>query len=157
MAEPDYDFSDFESTRDFNADEVPDSFELLPPDWYTSCIIGACFKPTKKGDGTYFEATYQVLEGECKDRLVWSRHNVENQSDLAVTITRAELANICKAVGVNSLSSSSELLNIPLEINVRQKSRSDNGELANEVKGWRASGFKMSEGAVFSPSGKTTF
>jgi len=35
-------------------------------------------KPTKTGSGTYLELTFQVIEGQYKNRLLWSRLNLSN-------------------------------------------------------------------------------
>ena len=49
---------------------------------------------------------------------------------------RSELSAICKAVGVITPNDSQELHDLPLEIKVGMKRRSDTGEMTNEIKGY---------------------
>lgn len=122
----------------FNANDVDPnfSFEAIPAGKYLAVITESELKPTKSGVGQYLQFTFQVIEGPYKDRLVWSRLNLDNPNATTVKIARAELSAICRAVGVMAPKDSVELQNIPLIINVGHKKRDDNGELSNIVKGY---------------------
>ncbi|MCK6485436.1 MAG: DUF669 domain-containing protein [Phycisphaerae bacterium] len=122
----------------FNANEVDPNFafEAIPAGKYLAVITESAMKPTKSGVGQYLQFTFQVIEGEYKGRLVWSRLNLDNPNATTVKIARAELSAICRAVGVLAPKDSLELHNIPLVITVGQKKRDDNGELTNVIKGY---------------------
>ncbi|MEF8788275.1 MAG: DUF669 domain-containing protein [Planctomycetota bacterium] len=122
----------------FDAREVEpmDSFEPLPAGTYLAVITASEMKPTKSGTGKYLELAFQVLEGEYKGRKVWARLNLENPSSVAVRMARSELSDICKAVGVITPNDSEELHDLPLEIEVAVKRRSDTGKMTNEIKGY---------------------
>jgi hypothetical protein len=68
--------------------------------------------------------------------LLWARLNLDNPNATAVTIARAELSAICRAVGVLAPKDSVELHNLPLVIHVKCKKWDDTGELTKEVKGY---------------------
>jgi len=122
----------------FNANQVEPSqdFEPIPAGKYLAVITETTMKPTKNGGGQYLELTFQILDGPCKGRLVWARLNLQNANATTVQIARQELSSICRAVGVMTPGDSVELHNIPLVITVKIKKRDDNGEPANEVKGY---------------------
>ena len=122
----------------FDAREVEpmDSFEPIPAGTYLAVITASEMKPTKSGTGKYLELAFQVLEGEYKGRKVWARLNLENPSSVAVRMARSELSDICKAVGVITPNDSEELHDLPLEIEVAVKRRSDTGKMTNEIKGY---------------------
>ncbi len=122
----------------FNANDVDPNFafDALPAGRYLAVITESEMKPTKSGDGQYLQFTFQILEGECQGRLVWSRLNLDNPNATAVKIARAELSAICRAVGVPAPKDSVELHNIPLLITVAQKARDDTGEMTNVIKGY---------------------
>jgi len=122
----------------FNANEVEPTVDLepIPAGKHVAVIIDSVMKTTKKGTGKYLEFTFQVIEGEYKNRLLWARFNLENPSPVAVKIARAKLSTICKAVGVIIPGDTVKLHNLPLEINVRCKKRDDTGEMINEIKGY---------------------
>ena len=122
----------------FDAREVEpmDSFEPLPAGTYLAVITASEMKPTKSGTGKYLELAFQVLEGEYKGRKVWARLNLENPSSVAVRMARSELSDICKAVGVITPNDSEELHDLPLEIEVAVRRRSDTGKMTNEIKGY---------------------
>ena len=122
----------------FNANEVEPStsFDPLPAGKYLAAITGSQMKATKQGDGSYLELEFTVLEGEYKDRKVWDRLCLNHPNAQAVKIARGNLSSICRAVGVMQPRDSVELHNLPLLITVKLKKREDNGELANEVRGY---------------------
>jgi len=122
----------------FNANEVEPSadFEPIPAGKYLAIITESEMKPTKSGNGSYLELVFQVIEGEYKGRLLWSRLNLDNPNEMTVRIARGELSAICRAVGVMAPNDSVELHNLPLLVTVKCKKREDTGEITNEVKGY---------------------
>jgi hypothetical protein len=118
-----------------NAVEPAADFEPLPAGKYVAVITGSEMKPTKSGNGSYLELTFEVVEGEFKGRKLWARLNLDNPNQLTVKIARAELSAICRAVGVMEPKDSCELHNLPLLITVKQKTDAE-GEVRNEVKGY---------------------
>jgi hypothetical protein len=122
----------------FNANEVDPNFafEAIPAGKYLAVITESEMKPTKSGGGQYLQFTFQIIEGEYKGRLIWSRLNLDNLNATTVKIARAELSAICRAVGVPAPKDSVELHNIPLVITVGLKKRDDTGEMGNVIKGY---------------------
>ena len=122
----------------FNANKVEQAtdFDPIPAAKYLAVITNSEFKPTKNNSGNYLELTFQVIEGEYKNRLLWARLNLEHQNETTSKISRGQLSAICKAVGVLTPKDSAELHNLPLMINVKLKKRNDTGELVNEIKGF---------------------
>ena len=122
----------------FNASEVEPAvgFDAIPAGKYLALIADSAMKPTKSGVGNFLELTFQVLEGDFKGRLVWSRLNLDNPNATTVKIARAELSAICRAVGVLAPKDSTELHNLPLVIAVAHKKRQDSGEITNVIKGY---------------------
>ncbi|GJQ27832.1 MAG: hypothetical protein HBSAPP02_28640 [Phycisphaerae bacterium] len=122
----------------FNANEVDPNFafEAIPAGKYLAVITESEMKPTKSGVGQYLQITFQVIDGEYKGRLVWSRLNLDNPNATTVKIARAELSAICRAVGVLAPKDSVELHNVPLVITVGLKKRDDTGEMGNAIKGY---------------------
>jgi len=122
----------------FNANEVDPNvvFDPIPAGKYIARIIESEVKPTKNGDGRYLELTFEVLDGEYRNRKVWDRLNLWNPSSEAVRIAQGMLSAICRAVGVMQPRDSVELHNLPLEVTVKLKRREDTGDLTNEVKGY---------------------
>lgn len=128
-------------TLNFNAEEVAPStgFEAIPAGSYNAVITESAFKPTKSGSGNYLELTFEIIDGEFKNRKLWTRLNLENQNEKAVNIARADLSAICRAVNVMRVNDSAELHNLPLVISVKCR-RTPDGELTNEIKGYEPRG-----------------
>lgn len=122
----------------FDANEVEPAtdFEPIPAGKYLAVITDSEVKPNKSGTGSYLQLTFQVIEGEYKNRFLWARLNLDNPNATAVKIARAELSAICRAVGVMAPSDSVELHDLPLVISVKCKKRADTGEITNEIKGY---------------------
>jgi len=121
----------------FNANNVEpmSDFDPIPAGKYTAIITASEMKDTKSGNGSYLELTFQIIEGEYKNRLLWGRLNLDNPNELTVKIARAQLAAICRSVGVTEPKDSCELHNLPLIISVKQKT-DDDGEVRNEIKSY---------------------
>lgn len=124
--------------RGFDANQVEPSndFDPIPAGKYLAVITESEMKPTKAGTGNFLQLTFQVVEGQFKNRLLWARLNLENPNATAVQIARAELSAICRAVGVLAPNDSVELHNLPLVVHVKCRKRDDTGELTNEIKGY---------------------
>ena len=124
----------------FNAHEVEPTtaFEPLPAGKYVAAITGSEMKATKRGDGSYLELEFTVLDSDGQGRKAWDRLCINHPNDLTQKIARGSLSAICRAVGVMEPRDSAELHNIPLVITVKCKKREDNGEITNEIKGYAA-------------------
>lgn len=121
----------------FNAQNVePDAgFSLIPAGVYTAQITDSKIYPTKAGTGTILELTFQILEGQYHNRLVWARINIQNQNQTAEQIGQKQLSSICHAVHVMQLQDSTQLHNKPLRIRVKVKPDDGYGE-KNEINGF---------------------
>lgn len=126
------------SNLNFNANDVEpnDGFEPLPAGAYTAVICESEWKETKGGTGRMLVLTFEVIDGDYKNRKVWARLNLENPSAQAVEIARGQLSAICRAVGVPAPGDSTELHDRPLVLKVALRKREDTGEMTNEVKGY---------------------
>jgi len=122
----------------FNANDVEpaEDFSPLPAGKYLAAVIESEWKVTKTGSGRYLQLTFQVLDGEYKNRLLWARFNLENASATAVKIARSELSALCRAVDVIEPQDSIELHDLPVLVIVKLKKRPDTGELDNEIGGY---------------------
>ncbi len=121
---------------DANAVEPASEFDPVPAGKYVAVITESEVKANKAGNGSYLQLTFQIVEGEFKNRFLWARLNLDNPNATAVKIARAELSAICRAVGVLAPNDSTDLHDLPLIIHVKCKKRPDTGEIANEVKGY---------------------
>lgn len=121
---------------DANQIEPTGDFEAIPAGKYLAVITDSEMKPNKAGTGSLLQLTFQVIEGDYENRLLWTRLNLDHPNATAVQIARADLSAICRAVGVLAPKDSVELHNLPLMINVRCKKRQDTGDVVNEIKGY---------------------
>ena len=142
----------------FNAHEVEPTtqFDPLPAGKYLAVITESQQRPTKTGAGSYLQLTFQILEGEYENRLLWTRLNLDHPNATAVQIARADLSAICRAVGVLAPRDSVELHNLPLMISVRCKKRQDTGDVVNEIKGYSPREAKVVRPAPTSSSAAAT-
>jgi hypothetical protein len=124
--------------RGFDANQVEPAtdFEPVPAGKYLAVITDSEMKPNKAGTGHYLQLTFEILDGPCKGRRLWSRLNLDNPNAMAVQIARAELSAVCRAVGVLAPNDSADLHNLPLVVHVKCRKRDDTGEITNEIKGY---------------------
>lgn len=117
-----------------------EDFGVIPPGEYQALIVDSAMKPTKDGKGSYLELTYQVVGGEHANRKVWSRHNLDNKSEVARGIAERELSAVCHAVGVLKPTDSVQLHNKVLLIRVEIEAADGQARKKdqNVVKAWKA-------------------
>jgi hypothetical protein len=121
---------------DANNVEPQTGFEPIPVGKYPAIITESEMKATKSGEGEYLQLTFEVVGEQYKGRRLWARLNLKNKNETAVKIAQAELSAICRAVGVMTPSDSSQLHNIPLQIDVGMEKNKENGEMTNRLKGY---------------------
>ena len=128
------------ATINFNANEVEPSvgFEAIPAGKYQAVIVESDMKANKAGTGEYLQLEFEIIEGEFKNRRLWTRLNLNNPNPDAVRMARADLSAICHAVNVLKPNDSVELHNIPLVINVRCRKDKNSDEIVNDVRGYES-------------------
>lgn len=106
----------------FNASSAPamttSSRGPLPEGKYEVVIVNSDIKQTKAGTGEYIEIEMQVLEGEHSGRRIWERFNVSNPNKQAEDIAKAALGALCNAVGVNDMTDTEQLHDIPFTVSL---------------------------------------
>lgn len=120
----------------FDATQHESEFEALPEGEYRCCIVESEKKSTKSGTGELLQVKLQVLDGPHKNRTLFDRFNLWNQSEKARAIAQQQFAAVCKAVNVLTPSDSAQLHLKPLM--VRLKVTEYDGRERNEVKGYKA-------------------
>ena len=106
----------------FNASSAPQPSAPqrgpLPPGSYEVIIAQSDIKATKAGTGEYIELEMQIVDGEYQGRRIWERLNVNNPNKTAEDIAKAALGALCMAVGVDDLTDTEQLHDIPFIIGV---------------------------------------
>lgn len=115
--------------------ETP-SRDPVPAGDYVATVTDSEIKANKARTGEYLSLTFQIAEGEHNGRFVWANLNLVHPNEKAVQIARAELAGLCKAVGVLNPKDSADLHNRPVLIRVAVEKDRD-GNPRNVVKGFK--------------------
>jgi hypothetical protein len=129
--------ADLGGTFDANTIEPNAGFGLIPKGDYDAVIIESERKATKAGDGSYLNLKFQIMNGEYKNRILWTVLNLWNKNDQAVTIAKGDMSAICRAIGVMTPRDSSELHMKPMKISVAVKHNKDRGEDENRIVGYK--------------------
>lgn len=123
------------ATVNFNSSEHKDpGFDPLPEGKYLVVVESSEDKPTKKGDGTGLSFKLQVIDGEFKGRTMFWWMNYNNPNETAQKIGRAELAMLCRAVGVLMPKDTMELHNIPFTAHIVVTPARGEYDAGNKVK-----------------------
>lgn len=80
--------------------EDNDSFSPLPEGDYKVAVLDGELKTTKAGNGTYVAMSFAVASGPHKDRRIFSNFNIENPSEKATQIGRAQFKRFLAALGI---------------------------------------------------------
>ena len=112
-------------------------FEPVPAGWYTVAIAGAELRDTKAGTGKYISVRFDITGPEHQGRVVFTNLNTRNPNPKAEEIGRQQLGEIMRAIGVQKLEDTDELIGGNLSIKVTVKNDPTYGP-GNEVKGFKA-------------------
>ena len=100
----------------FDADNVDTNvgFDPVPPGDYTMIVSNSDVVDVKDKPGQkYLKLEHTIVEGEFKDRKVWSNLNLWNANAQAVKIAEGFFGQLCKAVGKRQIQDSAEVHGIP--------------------------------------------
>ncbi len=120
----------------FNASEVdPDEGQLgpVPAGWYIVVMDKSELKPTSNGAGEYLNCRFSVVDGEYKNRKIFTNLNLKNANPVAQEIAYKTLSAIAHAVGVIQVDDSVQLHDLPLKIRVRLKAADDEYDAQNII------------------------
>jgi hypothetical protein len=124
------------NVADYGSDDNR-SYDVLPDGKYDVIVLEAKEKTTKKGDRA-IEMTFQVIDGQYKERLLWETLNLWNSSDQARTIARDRLSSICKACNAPSATSTDVLLGRRMQVSVGTRRNEFRGKDENHIKSFTA-------------------
>jgi len=99
----------------FNMSDVDfeeQSYELIPNGQYMMHLASAEMKKTKRGDGAYLSACFEITKGSMAGRKVWNNFNVANPNPEAERIGREQLKRLAVAVGKPNASDTDQLIEI---------------------------------------------
>ena len=125
----------------FNAANVApqQSFTPIPAGSYIAQVVESEIKPTKNGTGQMMNLTFEVLDGQYRNRKFFGRINVVNQSAEAERIGQSQLSALCHATGVMQLQDTVQLHGKPVKIKVKVRvDESGKYDASNEVTGYEA-------------------
>ena len=125
------------------------SYELLPPGWYSASITRADLKATKDGGGQYIALRFDVTGPSHQGRVVFGNLNIKNRSAKAEEIGRQQLGELMRAIGLARVQDTDQLIGGQLQIKVAIREASGGYEAQNEVKGYKAAG---SQPAAIAPA-----
>ena len=77
------------------------SYSPLPDDSYTVSLNRVGEKSTKAGNGTMVNVSFQVSDGEFKNRLIWDSFLISHPNAKAAGIGLQRLDSMLKSIGVH--------------------------------------------------------
>ncbi len=123
----------------FNANDVDPSTPRapIPADRYLAVITESERKPAKSGNGSELLMVVFTVQGGAHDKRTIKNHlNLWNVNTEASRIAWGDMSAICRAVGIMQPNDTTDLHNIPLEIDVGVGAPNDRGQCFNEIKGY---------------------
>lgn len=119
------------------AAEPSAGFDTMPEHECVAQVIESDCKLTSKGDGEYISLRWQILDGEFKNRILFSNFNIRNPNAVCQQIGNAEFAAVRIALFGSKdkvVNDTAELHNLPCRIKVGCRKRKDTGEMENHIK-----------------------
>ena len=126
-----------------NEHEAESDFAPLPPGDYHAFVEKAEVKETKKGDGSYLKLQLSITGEKYDGRKVFDNINLSNPNQKCVEIGIARMSALGQALGLTTITDSSELLEkiiiIKLKVKPAEKDKYGNviREAENEVRAYK--------------------
>ena len=133
----------------FTLDSVPaqtNSYEVLPAGFYDATIANAELKDSKSG-GKYINVRYDITGPSHAGRVVFGMITVANSNPKAEEVGRQQLASLLRAIGLDQIQDTDQLIGATLAIKVVVEQSEQYGE-QNRVSGYRANNKKSSAPAA---------
>ncbi len=127
-------------SQTFNVNDLPaatNDYGPIPDGWYDVTIKTAELRPTKDKTGEFIQVRYDVTGPTHANRVVWGNINIKNKSSQAEEIGRGQLASLLRAVGLNEVQDTDQLVGLNLSIKVSTRT-SEGYEPSNEVRGFKS-------------------
>ena len=145
------------SNFSFAAADYPDDFEgsgfkELVPGEYLAQIIDTDISPTKAGTGEKLTLKFEVVEGEFSSTYIWHNLNIANPNPKAVEISSRQLAQICRAVGIDGFQTPDALIGKRCMIVVGMGKANGDYPAKPEIKGWQPNGAQAAQPAPAQPA-----
>lgn len=128
----------------FNANELPEDtggdYTPLPAGDYNVTIVDAEIKDTKSKTGQYINLKLEVNGPTHIGRFLFAIVNIKNESSVAEQIGRGQLGSILRALGIETLEDTDQLIGGPLCVKVAVKAASGQYAAGNEIKAYKVQG-----------------
>ena len=122
---------------DPSAVEPPQSNSPIPAGTYLAHVTESDLKPLKSGNGMGLSLTFQILDGEHKNRKIWMNLNVQHSNPTAQQIGQSQLSALCHAVQVQKMRDTNELHGKPVKIKTKIR-KQDGYDEKTEITGFEA-------------------
>ena len=145
------------SDFNFAASDYPDDFEgggfkELVPGEYLAQIIDTDISATKRGDGEKLTLKFEVVEGEFSSTYIWHNLNIANPNPKAVEISSRQLAQICRAVGIDGFQTPDALIGKRCMIAVGMGKANRDYPARPEIKAWMLEAQQAAQPAPAQPA-----
>jgi hypothetical protein len=107
----------------------------IPAGTYLAHVIESDLKALKSGNGTGLALTFQIIDGEFKNRRVWSNLNVQHTNPKAQEIGQQQLSTLCRCLNVPKLTATEQLHNKPVKVRIKIRTDAQFGD-KNEIAGF---------------------
>jgi hypothetical protein len=122
-----------------NDHEKLGDYSALEPGEYLAKIVKTEIKESQNNRrNKYWKLEFVVIEGQYKDRKLWTNLNLINTNAQAVEIANKELATICEAAGKHNIDDTDELIGIPMKIRVKKTPATASYPEGNNINGYSA-------------------
>jgi hypothetical protein len=131
------------------------AMEPLPDGTYTMTIIDSERRTPRSGDGEYIQLALRVKDGTHKGRVIFHRLHVVTANVTTRRIAEAELASICRAAAINTLTDTAQLHGIPIIVTLGHR-RDAGGQTLNVPRSYAPVRQEQPGEAEMKPAAPTT-
>jgi hypothetical protein len=89
--------------------EEGNSWGLIPVGEYVAQVIETSVAPPKSGNGYMLTLVWKILEGEYENRQLWQMITYLHPNEVAQTIGRKTIRDLCNATGVDGAVRDAEI------------------------------------------------
>jgi len=106
--------------------EAATDIDVYPPGKYPVLIKKAEVRETKKGNGHFIALELQILDGPHKGRILFDNINIDNPSEQCVEIGMRTFSALGRAIGLQAITNTDQLLNQIVVAHVKVKDNQNN-------------------------------
>ena len=134
--------------------EAVGEFSPIPAGMYDAKITSSDVTKNSKGTGDILKLTFEILDGQYKDRKIFENLNIRHDNPKAMQIAQNNLNGILKSTGMTGIKDTDQLIDkkLKIKVTIKTEDRGVNNRIVAYYELGSITPYPSATAGVFKPS-----